>query len=282
MMEIEKEQYVINLTENNRPISLDISYLRNNKPKPILVYAHGFKGFKDWGQFGLIADFFAQHDYVFVKLNFSMNGTSPDHLIDFVDLEGFGQNTISQELDDLESTIKYIKKLVNPDFDATRIALLGHSRGGATCHIKALENDSIKSVTSWASVLDLKDRYATRDLEQWKNEGIKYVFNGRTKQNMPLNFSLAEDILDNQERFELQNRISRTTKPTLLIHGDCDSVVEPQELNLVSNSNTLVSKIVINNADHTFGGRHPYEDIILPEPTLAACKKTHEFFQKNL
>lgn len=281
-MEIEKEQHIIKLSENNCSISLDISYQCNNNPKPVVVYTHGFKGFKDWGHFPLIADFFAKRNYVFVKINFSMNGTSPDRLCDFVDLEAFGKNTISQELHDIDQVINYIKGLANPEFNTSRMALLGHSRGGATCHIKALENESIKSVASWASVIALRERYASTDLELWKKDGVKYVFNGRTNQSMPLYYSLAEDIINHSTRFDLRKRLSETTKPTLLLHCEKDTVVEPQELDLVSNDNPLIIKHVVKDGDHTFGGKHPYSEQQLPKASLEACEHTHKFFQQYL
>jgi len=68
----------------NRPILLDAAYV-SGKKRPVVIYAHGFNGFKDWGNFDLIARAFAQAGFAFVKFNFSHNGTSPDHPQDFVD-----------------------------------------------------------------------------------------------------------------------------------------------------------------------------------------------------
>ena len=38
-----------------KPILLDFYYKRTGKPKPILIFSHGFKGFKDWDHFHLLA-----------------------------------------------------------------------------------------------------------------------------------------------------------------------------------------------------------------------------------
>ncbi len=84
-----------------KPLSLDISYTKNGYLKPIVIFCHGFKGFKDWGHFNLLADAFAENDFVFVKFNFSYNGTTIEHPVDFADLEAFGENNFSIELDDI-------------------------------------------------------------------------------------------------------------------------------------------------------------------------------------
>ncbi|MGZ4098329.1 MAG: alpha/beta hydrolase family protein, partial [Bacteroidia bacterium] len=55
----------------NKQIGLDVFYKEDNKQKPIVIFVHGFKGFKDWGHFNLVASTFAEHDFVFVKFNFS-------------------------------------------------------------------------------------------------------------------------------------------------------------------------------------------------------------------
>ena len=73
---------------NEKPIALDIFYAGEG-PKRLVIYAHGFNGFKDWGSFDLIATQFAAAGFLFVKFNFSHNGTTPEDPENFVDLEAF-------------------------------------------------------------------------------------------------------------------------------------------------------------------------------------------------
>ena len=51
----------------DKPILIDVTYKANAQPKQIVVFCHGFKGFKDWGPFNKIARHFAQQNIVFVK-----------------------------------------------------------------------------------------------------------------------------------------------------------------------------------------------------------------------
>ena len=70
-----------------RQMAVDICYENNESPQPVVIYAHGFNGFKDWGNFDLVAAKFAAEGFVFVKFNFSHNGTTPQQPETFADLD---------------------------------------------------------------------------------------------------------------------------------------------------------------------------------------------------
>ena len=98
----------------NRKFLLDVFYLQNGEKKPVVIFCHGFKGFKDWGHFNLVGERFAEEGCVFVKFNFSHNGTTPEDPLNFTDLKAFGNNNFSKELEDLAFPYVY------PD-EATRV-----------------------------------------------------------------------------------------------------------------------------------------------------------------
>ena len=83
--------------QEGKPILLDQTISGNGGSKGVVVFCHGFKGFKDWGHFNKVSEMFANAGFVFVKFNFSHNGTSPESPSDFVDLEAFGNNNFSIE-----------------------------------------------------------------------------------------------------------------------------------------------------------------------------------------
>jgi uncharacterized protein len=91
-----------------RPVLLDTFFQKDGEPKPVLIFSHGFKGFKDWGHFDLLARHFASRGFVFVKFNFSFNGVTPDDLVNTSDTEAFGQNNYIIELDDLGLVIDWV------------------------------------------------------------------------------------------------------------------------------------------------------------------------------
>ena len=120
---------------SNKEILLDITFNDHIENKDIVLFSHGFKGFKDWGCFNLIADVFANHGFVFVKFNFSHNGTTISDPVNFTDLDSFGNNNFSKELDDLGYVIDWIDD--STEFSSQDISLIGHSRGGGISLLKS-------------------------------------------------------------------------------------------------------------------------------------------------
>ena len=94
--------------EHKKPIVWDAFYNANGKQKPLVIFCHGYKGFKDWGSWNLVAEQFLKANMVFVKFNFSHNGGTVENPIDFPDLEAFAENNYSKELDDLDSMLTYL------------------------------------------------------------------------------------------------------------------------------------------------------------------------------
>ena len=103
------ERNVVIEGKHSKPILLDVGYRANGIQKPIVVFAHGFKGFKDWGHFNLVMEHFINEGFAFLKFNFSHNGGTVDQPIDFPDLEAFGNNNYSIELDDLRTVVDWVQ-----------------------------------------------------------------------------------------------------------------------------------------------------------------------------
>ena len=63
---IKKEELVLK-GGHGRNFLIDAVYDDTSALKPVVVFSHGFKGFKDWGPFNLMANNFAANGFVFVK-----------------------------------------------------------------------------------------------------------------------------------------------------------------------------------------------------------------------
>jgi len=169
-------------------ITADLTYVNQKESAPIVVFAHGFKGFKDWGAWPLAAEIFAIKKLPFFKFNFSHNGTSPESLKEFSDLEAFGNNNFKIEYDDLGLVLDFIEKKAETfDFDWNGdICLIGHSRGGAIAMLRASNDRRITKCATWASVSDLERYLEMKEMNAWRTEGVHFIKNGRTNQNMPV------------------------------------------------------------------------------------------------
>ena len=248
--------------KHNKPIVADVFYKENHQPKKIVVFCHGYKGFKDWGAWNLMAEAFAEAGFFFIKFNFSHNGGTAENPIDFPDLEAFGNNNYTKELDDLESVIDWIsseEKFKN-EVKINDISIIGHSRGGGIVLLKANEDARVKKVISLAAVCDFGSRSSTiGDLENWKKTGVKYVLNGRTKQNMPHFYQFYLNFKENEERLNIQKAVGSLKIPQLIIHGDKDTSVSIDEGKKIHSWNTESQFEVIKNADHVFNVSHPWK-----------------------
>jgi len=248
--------------KHQKPIVTDIFYKETKRPKSIVIFAHGYKGYKDWGCWNLAAEQFADQELFFVKFNFSHNGGTLEQPIDFPDLEAFGNNNYTKELDDLQGVIDWVVN--NTDFSseiaASDITVIGHSRGGGIVTLKANEEPRISKLISWAAVSNFGQRSSTiGELETWKENGVKYVLNGRTKQQMPHFYQFYEDFKANEARFNIESAARNITIPHLIIHGTKDTSIAFDEALNLHQWNPKSTLCAIEEADHVFGSKHPWE-----------------------
>ncbi len=244
-----------------KPILIDVTLKANAQPKQVVVFCHGFKGFKDWGPFNKIAAYFAEKDIVFIKFNFSYNGTTINDPLNFVDLKAFGNNNFCKELDDLSLVLNWIegsnelKSEIN-----SNISLFGHSRGGGVSMLKTVEDRRVAKIISWASPSNFLRTLPTGEkLEKWKYSNVAYIYNGRTKQNMPLYFQFYENCKSNTKRLDIQHAVTKMSIPHLVVHGSEDSTVLLVEAENIQNWNKDTQLHIIEGANHVLGGFHPYD-----------------------
>lgn len=269
-------------SENKKPILYDVYYNKTEKPQPLVIFCHGYKGFKDWGAWHLVAEAFADAGFCFVKFNFSHNGGTVENPIDFPDLDAFAANNFSLELDDLNRVLNYIEK-GNEDIpsEISSISLIGHSRGGGIALIKAEADDRINKVVTWASVSDFKARFQeeSESFKQWKETGVTYVENSRTKQMLPHKFQFYRDFKENEERFSIRRAVKSLKAPLLIVHGSEDPTVSTKEAKAIHSWNPQSELAVIEGADHVFNSKHPWQEEMLPNELNSAVKTTIAFLK---
>ena len=280
---MENKNTIIN-GANDLPVSLDVFY--NDEPckKPLVVYAHGFNGFKDWGNFDLIAKRFASKNFIFVKFNFSHNGTEPEQPEIFANLEAFGANNYTKQLQDLRNVIDWCCDEHNTwhdHIDTTRISLIGHSMGGGIAIIYAAEDTRVTKLVTWAGISECKTpwgNWPAERLDEWKKSGVQYYQNGRTKQNMPLYYQLYEDYVVNKQRLNIQVAIQALTIPVLICHGSQDTAVPVEKARLLHEWQPS-AKLVLVESDHVFGRSHPWPHSYLPPAMETVLDETVNFLK---
>jgi len=267
---------------HGRATRADARLQPDNLPKPVVIFIHGFKGFKEWGYFNLLADYFAEHGFVFIKLNLSHNGSTLTE-DDVLDLEAFAQNNFSKELTDVSTLIDYLytteSAVPATEINLNKLFIIGHSRGGGLAILASAQDSRIKATATWAAISDLENRWPAQVLAKWKEEGVLHVENMRTKQMMPLYYQLVEDFLANKEKLSIPAAARQMPQPLLLIHGTHDETLPLQMAYDLKENKPDAELEIINECDHSFGGTHPYPHPTLPATARHAADKTISFFK---
>lgn len=258
----------------------DSFHVDNTEKQPLVIFVHGYKGYKDWGAWELMAEKFAEAGFFFVKFNFSHNGTTVDDPHHFADLESFGNNNYTKELSDLGVVIDHFIR--DPRVDQDKIVLIGHSRGGGISIVKTFEDERINGLITLASV-DTLDRFPTGELlESWKKEGVYYALNGRTQQEMPHYYQFYEDYENNIHRFDVERATEMAKAYMLIIHGTKDEAVDVKHAEHLHILNPNSELFLIEDGNHTFGAKEPWSDSHLPGDLNRVAEKCIEFLDKNL
>ena len=253
---------------------LDIPEKWNGK---LIIFIHGYMGYKDWGCWNLVSHYFTDQSYGFLKYNVSHNGGTPENPIDFDDLESFGNNSYIKEVLDFHEILSLVEDMfpVLPE-----IYLIGHSRGGGIALLQS-DNGSIRKIATWAAIATIEDRFPTgKELIAWKTNGVYFRENQRTHQQMPHFYSQYESYLKYAQRLNIESYCRNSNIPTVIIHGDKDvsvSINEGKQLAKWLETNLTV----IPNEQHTFGSTQPWVKVNLPSGLEIVCRETLAFFEHS-
>jgi len=279
-----KTEVILKGTEN-KAITLD--YIIPAKIKgPIVLYAHGFNGFKDWGGMDLIAAEFAKKGLPFVKFNFSHNGTSPENLTEFSDAEAFSNNTVSKELNDFYIVYNWIVKEFTQIIETVLpVVLIGHSKGGAESILfTARRRSRISKLITWAAPAraDIPwHSWPTDRIFEWKRNGFTEIENKRTKQKLKLGLALLEDFENHKKNYHVINAAQKITVPWLICHGAADESVSIENAMRLNDANKTSELLIIKKTGHTFDRSHPWVEKDLPAATKKLVRECIKFALAN-
>lgn len=253
---IKKETYTLT-GSSGRLMLADLTLDDTNPQGPMIIFVHGFKGFKDWGAYNLVADYFARLGYRFLKFNFSHNGTTPDHPVDFADMIAFSENTFSMELDDLTTVIDFACN-GGAIPRAQSVCLMGHSMGGGISIIKAAEDKRVNRLITMASIGGFRTLWSADEEQQWRIQGVKYFENQRLGIQMPVKASLLDDLDRNPVRLNILAKAAELTQPWLIVHGEEDETIPVAQAYQLQSVHPGAELVIVKNADHVFNVPHPY------------------------
>ena len=239
------------------PLLVDVRTSDRTSARPAVVIVHGFKGFKDWGMFPVLAERVARAG--FSAVSFNLSGSGVDDAGQFAYPDRFGHNTFSAELEDLHRVLDALAegKLGMPP--TASVGLVGHSRGGGTAILTAGRDSRVEALITWAAISTV-NRWPGQ-AEQWRRDGRLDVVNTRTGEVLPLYPDVLDDIERNGPALDILAAAGRLEVPWLLLHGEGDAAVpvsEAQALARAASPTQPPRTILLDGAGHTFGAVHPF------------------------
>ena len=261
---------------SNERVSLIDLQIPTNFNEKLIVFVHGYMGFKDWGAWNLMADFFAKQGFGFCKFNLTHNGGTEENPYDFPDLDAFSSNNYTKEKEDVQFALHWIE---NQFEFLPEIYLMGHSRGGGIVLLNG-RDARIHAVITLASISSVQKRFSdSKMIDDWKRSTIRLITNQRTKQEMPHHFSQYEDFIEHQKELDIEAAGKALKKPVCIIHGYDDTSVPLEEGQEIA-AWTKSKLNIIEETDHVFGASHPWTSNEMPAPLAKVCKIVIDFIDQ--
>lgn len=243
----------------NRFIRGNVHYFEGHadEKQPVLLFCHGFKGFKDWGSFPYACEQIAKRGITVIRFNFSHNGVGET---DFDELDKFSINTYEKEREDLSILLGALHAgdLPLPDAaDRGKLFLMGHSKGGGDAILFGAGNPQVKGMITWNGIADV-DLFDAQLRAQIAENGVGYIANARTKQQMPITQVVIDDVDQNQDAYNLLAKVKEMDQPLLIVQGDEDfgRLVEGSKRLHQADADSRLH--VIRGGDHVWNTRHPF------------------------
>lgn len=243
------------------PLRGEVRTAEGGRDRPAVVICHGFKGFKDWGFFPHLAHRLARAGTTAVTFNFSSSGVGPDGE-SFSEPERFGHGTFSNDVADLATVCDRLLagRLADGIAPATALGLFGHSRGGGTAILYTAGHDAVRALVTWAAVSTVM-RWDAETVARWRATGKLEVVNVRTGDVLPLYRTVLDDMeTHGHAALDIPGAAARIRIPWLIVHGDADESVSPQEGRELKRAATgeRVELRLVRGGTHTLGARHPW------------------------
>lgn len=237
-------------------ILVDVRTADRAAPRPAVLIAHGFKGFKDFAFLPPLADRLARAGFTAVTATIS--GAGVDDAGNFTLLDRFQRNTYSAELADLSSVMHAMDVGALGTAPPSSVGMLGFSRGGGAAVLLAARTPRISALATWAAISQTR-RWTAEEAVEWRAKEVVEVLNSRTGQQLPLGTELLDDVESNAGKLDILAAASRVSVPWLVVHGSADETVPFAEGEALANAaGGPVTRLWLEGAGHTLGAVHPF------------------------
>lgn len=251
------------------------THLPGGEPAGVLICAHGFKGYKDYGFIPALCRHAADAGLIAHRFNFSHSGMT-NRIETFERADLFENDRWSRQIEDLG----HVFAIAQGDASLPRV-LFGHSRGGVASTLFAGRNRPemlagliAAAAPDYACNLDESAR------EQLRAEGRLLSPSGRTGQALYVGAGWLEEIERDPAGYDPIAAASRVACPMLILHGDADETVPAScAMKLHAAATPRSTLAVVRGANHVFNAPNP-----LPADTPIASYplQTRELVRRSI
>lgn len=256
-----------------------------DSPRGVIIIAHGFKGYKDYGMFPRLAEEFAAHGWFAHRFNFSHSGMT-NNIATFKRPDLFEQDTWNKGVADVHTVIDAVKR-GELRGQGLPIVVLGHSRGGATALLTAgraardgdpLPLSGLISLAAPSQPSFLSKEYEVKLLE----DGFIISPSSRTGQDLRIGKQWLQEQLDDPEGHDICNLAKHITTPTLIVHGSDDPTVPVACARQITQAiGDTAQLVVIDGAKHVFNTPNPFPvDGEMSDQLAQVVKESKQFLDE--
>ncbi|MFW6145892.1 MAG: alpha/beta hydrolase family protein [Planctomycetota bacterium] len=240
----------------------DVHLPAGGDPAPVVLLAHGFKGFADYGFLPLLGMRLVHSGTAVVRFSFSHCGIAGGEGGDAENFDRpdlFEHDTFGRQIEDTLALIAAIRHGTLPGgerLDGERIGMIGHSRGGVTAILTTGATDALKILVTLATPCECLHDRALR--EKVLAEGRAPSPSGRTGEMLYVGRDFIDDLDCAGERYDLLKLLAGYPRPFLAVHGQADETVDyhAAERLAAAHAHGPTELVIVPDAGHTFEFRH--------------------------
>lgn len=209
------------------PIVGDVRLPAGDEPRPVVVLAHGWLGWKDWGYLPHLAEALAAAGLVAVTFSFSGSGV-PAGADEILDVETFARNTWSREVRDQARVVTAIFERMLPGaarFDIYRIGALGAGTGGSVTLLEAADDSRVRAVVTIGAPLALDSVLPSDAREAYGARGELRFRDPRSNRALRIDAAFLRDLRMRRVALDVLAAAGKMPARYLAIHGAADARV---------------------------------------------------------
>jgi alpha-beta hydrolase superfamily lysophospholipase len=226
----------------------------------VVLIAHGFKGYKDYGMFPRIARTMADRGLIAHRFNFSHSGMT-DAIETFERPDLFEKDTWNKQVFDLRAVIAALNDGTLDGWSLPYV-MFGHSRGGVAVLLTAgrwTDDDDLPPPAGvvTAAAPSTCNTLTGQDAKELEEKGFVVSPSARTGQALRIGRAFLTEQQEDPQGHDLLGLAARITCPVLLVHGRNDPTVPAACAKLIAQACRDATVTIIKDADHVYNTLNP-------------------------